>query len=60
VSERLDMAKALYLERCSGIPGAPAWSELSSFTRHEYVRVATDEAARSLIEEIDGWRQATG
>ena len=60
MSERLDMAKALYLERCSGVPGAPGWDQLSSFTRNEYVRVALDQAARNLIDEIEGWREATG
>ncbi|MGV8964775.1 MAG: hypothetical protein ACOH2F_00725 [Cellulomonas sp.] len=56
MSERLEMAKALYLERCSGVPGGPTWDQLSAFTRNEYVRVALDEAARNLIEEIEGWR----
>lgn len=54
------MAKALYLERCSDVPGAPGWDELSSFTRNEYVRVAVDQAARTLIEELEGWRKSTG
>ncbi len=60
MSERLDMAKALHHERCSGAFGAPAWEQLSAFTRNEYVRVATDEAARNLVDEIEGWRGATG
>lgn len=60
MSERLDLAKALYLERCSDVPGAPGWDQLTSFTRNEYVRVAVDQAARNLIDEIERWRKDTG
>ena len=55
MSEQLDMAKEMYLERCSGVPGAPAWDELSPFTRNEYVRVATNDAALTLVGDVERW-----
>jgi hypothetical protein len=55
MSEQLDMAKEMYLERCSGVPGAPGWDELSPFTRNEYVRVATNDAALTLVGDVERW-----
>jgi hypothetical protein len=55
MSEHLDLAKALYLRRCASVLGAPDWNDLSPFTRNEYVRVAMNEAARTLVGDIEEW-----
>lgn len=55
MSEHLDLAKALYSQRCANVLAAPAWEALSPYTRNEYVRVAMKEAARDLICDIEEW-----
>lgn len=60
MSEQLELAKALHVERSASVPGAPAWDELSPFTRSEYVRVATNEAARALVDDVEEWLDRLG
>ncbi|RYV52321.1 hypothetical protein [Pengzhenrongella frigida] len=60
MSEHLDLAKALHVQRSASVPDAPAWDELSPFTRSEYVRVATSEAARELVDDLEEWLDRLG